>query len=422
MQNVSLQHQHRRNLISLRNKISMRLSASHSICDKHPTTLIAREVGHCRKLQRGSARQRCGQALSKQCTVDAGADSPALNLKCCSFSVVYIHFIPHTTISMSSPAVSPLSPRAYLVCPPPALPTISHCGTVADSESAVLIIQHDASVPPGYLAYFFAVQRTPFYVFTIDAAGAVLPPPEQSWLAIITLGGPQGAYEESCYAWLALEKQFLRAHIARQTPILAICLGSQILASAIGGQAFPAPKDKFEVGYVPIRLTQEGTQDTLLAKVFNKAKKLPSGVLTSPELEESAAAAGAHNSNNSAAAVCWCSELSTESSCGFFSDHGDTFTLPAGVSALAQSPTFTQAYRTGSALGIQFHPEAGVHEVSSWTASGSPEPYKRVGTSVDEVVAEVARRQEEARAHAWVFFSEWWQSIGQQLLPQSEEA
>jgi GMP synthase-like glutamine amidotransferase len=331
----------------------------------------------------------------------------------------------------SAAAAAPAAPaaasdlRRYLESPPPAIPTLLDVSGIADSDKSVLIIQHGARVPPGYLAYFLMLQRTPFHVLTLDQSGAVLPPVEQPWLAIVSLGGPQGAYEEDLHPWIALEKVFLVAHIGRNTPVLGICLGCQMLAMALGGHGYAAPKEAFEVGYVPVRLTAEGAKDELMTKLFSRLE----AVTASHQQEEAACAAAAHEpapvscaTGFSAAAAAWRKELGTASTTGFLMHHGDTFDLPASVPVLATSMAgFKQIFRAGSALAVQCHPEAGLHEISGWT-SWNPARYLLIGTTKDEVVQQVQLRQQEAREHSRIFFEVWWESLGFTVRREEDQA
>lgn len=313
----------------------------------------------------------------------------------------------------ASPPSAPAPQRgelsAYLESPPPAIPARLDVSDVVDSAACVLVIQHSAAVPPAYLAYFLHQQDVPFHVLRIDAAGAALPPEGQKWLAVVSLGGPQGSYEEELHPWIAAEKRFLLAHSQAGTPVLGICLGCQLLADAVGGRVYAAPRDGFEVGYPPVRLTADGAKDPFLTNFF--ARLRDAGVDTEPPPSAATPAP---------AASAWAAELSTPSTAGLLMHHGDTFDLPSGVALLAQSRAYKQAFRSGSALAVQFHPEASVHEISQWTAF-CPDRYPLVGTSAAEVVQLVKDRQRVARAHSRAFFEAWWESIGQTLKLDPEQ-
>lgn len=51
---------------------------------------------------------------------------------------------------------------------------------------------------------------------------------------IIAMGGPMSVNDEAELPWLADEKQFIHTAIQRGVPVLGICLGAQLIASALG--------------------------------------------------------------------------------------------------------------------------------------------------------------------------------------------
>ena len=131
---------------------------------------------------------------------------------------------------------------------------------------------------------------------------------------LVVLGGPMGAYEERAYPWLVAEKRFIADAIAAGRKVLGICLGSQLVAEALGGRAHPHTVR--EVGWIPARLTTAGVYGHVLSV-------LPETFLAGE----------------------W---------------HGDTFDLPEGVKTFAVTDTCeNQAFECagGRVVGLQFHLE-----------------------------------------------------------------
>ncbi|MGA7965925.1 MAG: glutamine amidotransferase [Gammaproteobacteria bacterium] len=143
--------------------------------------------------------------------------------------------------------------------------------------------------------------------------------PLASELTII-LGGPLGVYQEADYPYLSTEIDIARRRIDAARPTLGICLGSQIMARALGAEVLVAEKD--EVGWAPIELTAEGRISPLA------------------HLE------GVH-------VLHW---------------HGDRFELPADAERLAATPACpNQAFRISNyLLAVQFHPEVNWPELERW--------------------------------------------------------
>jgi len=105
-------------------------------------------------------------------------------------------------------------------------------------------------------------------------------------------------------------------------PVLGICLGSQLIAKALGAKVYP--NKQLEIGWEPVWLTDAAKDDTLFSGIG------------SPET--------------------------------FFHWHGETFDLPLGAEWLAYSAKCRhQAYRHGRRVyGLQFHPEVSAEMIADW--------------------------------------------------------
>lgn len=139
---------------------------------------------------------------------------------------------------------------------------------------------------------------------------------------LVVLGGPIGAYEEDIYPFLKHELQIIDSRLKRDLPILGICLGSQLMARALGAKVYPGFQK--EIGWAPITLTDAGRLSCLSALKT----------------------------------VDWY----------VFHWHGDTFDLPHGATLLASTEiAHHQAFCWGkNALGLQFHIEVPPEEIERW--------------------------------------------------------
>jgi GMP synthase (glutamine-hydrolysing) len=188
----------------------------------------------------------------------------------------------------------------------------------------MLVIQHVAVEGPGLLEPFLTqrgwhLETVPLY------AGAQLPEQPQHYQAILVMGGPMGVYDEEAYPFLRAEHTFLQRAIAQGVPLFGICLGSQLLAKALGARVYRNPCK--EIGWYTVDLTAAGHTDPLFAGVM------------SPLL--------------------------------VFQWHGDAFELPHGATALASSPLCThQAFRYGDRVyGMLFHLELTPEIIHTWMAT-----------------------------------------------------
>ena len=130
---------------------------------------------------------------------------------------------------------------------------------------------------------------------------------------LVMMGGPMGVHEGASYPWIAHEIERLAERIAADRPTLGVCLGSQMIAAAMGAEVYPGHVR--EVGFAPLTITGAG-----LASPLRHLAGVP--------------------------VLHW---------------HGDTFDLPEGVELLASTPAYRrQAFRRGSnLLALQCHPEMG---------------------------------------------------------------
>ncbi len=144
-------------------------------------------------------------------------------------------------------------------------------------------------------------------------AGEPIPRRLGSAAGLVILGGPMGVAERDRYPFLMDELALIDDSLARDAPILGICLGGQLLAHALGATVGKAPQA--EIGWYPLWLTEAARQDRLWAE------------LASP--------------------------------CSAFHWHEDAFDLPPGAALLASSElTPCQAFRAGAnAYGLQCHLE-----------------------------------------------------------------
>lgn len=138
---------------------------------------------------------------------------------------------------------------------------------------------------------------------------------------LVVLGGPIGAYEDHEYPFLLDELRLLEKRLVHRRPTLGICLGSQLIARALGARVYPMGCK--EIGFAPLTLTPDAGESCLGAFAED-------GIV-----------------------LHW---------------HGDTFDLPAGAVRLAGTELCAnQAFAFGKmALGLQFHAEILLSGFERW--------------------------------------------------------
>lgn len=178
---------------------------------------------------------------------------------------------------------------------------------------------------------------------------------------LVIMGGPMGVYEQDRHPWMGHEIVRVAERIAADRPTIGVCLGSQIMAAAMGARVYKGPVN--EVGFAPVALNAAG-QGSPLAEI--------AGV---PMLH-------------------W---------------HGDTFDLPEDVTLLASTPAFAhQAFARGdNILALQFHPEMGEDPgFSEWCAHGTRFAAK-AGTTPERLMADYAALGPQAAAAGRRLLDRW---------------
>src|SRR3546814_3870130 len=61
---------------------------------------------------------------------------------------------------------------------------------------------------------------------------------------LILMGGPMGVYETDRHPWIPHELERLSARIAADRPTLGVCLGSQMMAAAMGADVYPGQRSE----------------------------------------------------------------------------------------------------------------------------------------------------------------------------------
>lgn len=177
------------------------------------------------------------------------------------------------------------------------------------SKSA-LVLRHLAFEDLG--SFGAVLEEEGYRLIPVEAGIDPLPDPLGADLVVV-LGGPVGVNDGEAYPCMDAERDWLIPRLAARRPTLGICLGAQLMASALGARVAKMPRK--EIGFAPLALTGAGREGPLSAL---------EGV---PVLH-------------------W---------------HGEAFETPAGADNLAGTAACaTQAFAMGPALlGLQFHPEAG---------------------------------------------------------------
>ena len=129
------------------------------------------------------------------------------------------------------------------------------------SMKPIFIVQNDAVEGAGRFSSQISdrnVERHIVLGFEADYAGLS----SKDYAGLVLLGGAQGAYETERYPYLAAEIALCQDFLSEGKPVIGLCLGAQLLASAVGGTVEPG--EHKEIGWHDLTLTDAAADDPLL--------------------------------------------------------------------------------------------------------------------------------------------------------------
>jgi GMP synthase (glutamine-hydrolysing) len=228
----------------------------------------------------------------------------------------------------------------------------------------LLVLQHIPCEHPGVFSDVMGERGVEPVAVELDHGEAL--PNWREFDGVVAMGGPMGAGDEADHPWLEAEKRLVREAVDAGRPFLGVCLGVQLLASALGARVYAA--DRPEVGLLEVELTAEGRQDPLFGGIDDRLVSLQ-----------------------------W---------------HGDTFELPDGATHLARSAQVpNQAFRAGEcAYGVQFHLEVTGEMAREWARVPAYRESLAETLGAEEgaaFIAEVERRADELHPVARRLFANW---------------
>ena len=178
----------------------------------------------------------------------------------------------------------------------------------------ITIFQHGKDESAGEIENYLRKNDKPFTIVRLFETREV---PANIPSGLVILGGQMSVNDTREYPYFIREKEIIREMVARQKPVFGICLGAQMIASAFGERIFRSVQER---GWC--RIYGNGPGSTF---PFPRA-------------------------------------------CPVFQWHNETFNLPGQATLLLRGDRVTtQAFRIGSAVGVQFHPEVTMQIVTRWS-------------------------------------------------------
>jgi GMP synthase-like glutamine amidotransferase len=184
----------------------------------------------------------------------------------------------------------------------------------------VRIFRHIACEGPGYLGTLLDKKHIPYEIIRIDENQPV-PQSLEDISGLVFMGGSMSVNDS--LDWIADEVKLIQAAREKDMPMLGVCLGSQLIAKALGVTVGKGTGQ--EIGWANVHKVQPQQADG------------------------------------------WFDGLDDQFIA--FHWHGDTFPIPPGANHLLSSDCYAnQAFSIGNTLALQFHLEMTADMVREWVS------------------------------------------------------
>jgi len=213
----------------------------------------------------------------------------------------------------------------------------------------LLVLQHLEIEGPGLFEQFAKERDLKIEIIRLDNKNAL--PQTKKGDLILIMCGPMGIKDigSEKYPWLKLDRDFIKKVLEYERPIIGVCLGAQLLASAAGGDV-----EILKYGSPPKALPEIGWSQIFINKSNKDFKALfeePFHVLH------------------------W---------------HGDRILLPDKAVLIASSARCKeQFFRIGNfAYGLQFHIETTGRMINNWIKEDKEFVLEGLGSNGQEILKE----------------------------------
>jgi GMP synthase-like glutamine amidotransferase len=217
----------------------------------------------------------------------------------------------------------------------------------------VLFVKQDHSSPDGLIGDAFAAAGCDVSEMVVVPESryhspdvTVTFPSAPEYDAVVFFGAVWSVYDTATIPWISDEIEYARSLISLGVPTLGICFGGQMLAAAVGGSVSRAPIP--EIGWLSV------------------ASDEPALIDSGPWLS-------------------W---------------HFDRFSVPSGVPVVARTALANQAFVSGRALGLQFHPEVTDAVIEAWLGSGGSAELAELGVDPQALIEQSRALADGAAARA----------------------
>lgn len=234
-------------------------------------------------------------------------------------------------------------------------------------NKVVNVIRHLAFEDLG--SFSSVLQAHDYKINYIEAADFALKPDDLLQIdalsddLLIILGGPISVNDNELFPFLEVEIKLLKQRLAADKPTLGICLGAQLIASALGAKVHSG--NEKEIGWYGMELTAAGEKSAL--------------------------------------------RYLSKQHCSMLHWHGETFDLPDNAVLLASTEKYVhQAFSyKNNVLALQFHPEVTQQGMEKWFIGHIGEIKQIQHVSVEKLRKDTRQYANQLEMQAELFFNSW---------------
>ena len=241
----------------------------------------------------------------------------------------------------------------------PASVPASVSASVSASVPVITVVEPEPFAPLGRLGEWLFAEGASLHTVR-PWSGDAVPDLSETGSGLVVLGGAMSAHDDVEHPWLEDLRALLRDAVTERVPAVAICLGAQVAAEALGGAtAVPSPHGG-EGGVVELELTEAAAGDAVFSEIVDEAVR-------------AAVRAGIPTRDGTRLPV-------------IVSHDDGVVRLPEEATLLASSAGApVQAWRAGKLLALQHHPESTPARIEYWQARSAA---RALGVVEDEEEAE----------------------------------
>ena len=222
----------------------------------------------------------------------------------------------------------------------------------------IRIFRHIDCEGPAYFQTLLEQANIPFELVRIDE-GEKVNTDLNSSSGLIFMGGSMSANDP--IDWISEELSLIKSAVAKDIPVMGICLGSQLMAKAMGSTVSPGPC--MELGWAPVTCLNQSEW----------TKDLPETITV-------------------------------------FHWHGETFDLPNGAVAIFANDRYAnQGFVHGPHLALQFHLEMEKEVIAEWLDRYPEDLEKRCEHDHDkqEILQQTKEYIDALQGYASILFKHW---------------